>query len=759
MNQSRREFLKLSAAAAAFTAMGSPLAFAAAPKGQQQVEKWVKGVCRYCGTGCGVLVGVTGGKAVMVKGDPNNHNEGLLCLKGALLAPVIYAPDRVTKPMARKGGKKSPLTPISWDEALTLMAAKFKAAMAKGGPEAIAFYGSGQNLTEESYLANKIFKAGLKSNNVDGNPRLCMASAVGGYVGTFGKDEPMGTYSDMDAATCFFIIGSNTSECHPVLFKRIASRKQKDKQVKIIVADPRVTNTARIADIHLPLKPGTDLALLNGMAHVIVKEELDDPRFYSKQCVFKAMADGKPVEKTFDEYKAFLEDYTPEKVSQITGLPKEKIIEAARTFANSPASLSLWCMGLNQRKWGVFANQLVHNLHLITGKIGKPGSSPFSLTGQPNACGGVRDTGSLAHLLPAGRLIANPEHRAQVEKFWGVPEGTINPNPGLHTVALFEAMGQGKIGAVVILCTNPAQSLPNAKKYTAALAREDVFVTCIEAFGDAETLKYADLVLPPAFWCEREGVYGCSERRYALVGKAVEPMGECKPSVNILMEFAKRMGVDEKLYPYKDSADIWDEWRRMSVGTPYNFAGITRERLRKESGILWPCPSEDHPGTKLRYVRGEDPLVPADAPDRILFYGNPDKKAYVWLRPHRPAAEEPDADYPFVLTTGRVIDHWHTGTMTGKVPELRNAFPNAFVELNDGDAKKLGVVNGDMVTLESRRGTMSFPARVGEVCRPGLVFVPFYDNKKLINDLTSDAVDDISKEPEYKICAVKVRKA
>jgi len=758
MNQSRREFLKLSAAAAAFAALGSPLAFAAAPQGQQQVEKWVKGVCRYCGTGCGVLVGVTGGKAIMVKGDPNNHNEGLLCLKGALLAPVIYAPDRLTQPMIRRNGKKSPLTPATWDEALNLTASKFKDALAKTGPESVGYYGSGQCLTEESYLANKIFKAGLKSNNVDGNPRLCMASAVGGYVGSFGKDEPFGSYSDMDAATCFFIVGSNTSECHPVLFKRIASRKQKDKSVKIIVADPRVTNTARIADQHLPLKPGTDLALLNGMAHVIIKEELDDNRFHGKYTLFKAMQDGKPVDKSFEDYRAFLEDYTPEKVAPITGLDPKQIIEAARTFANSASTMSLWCMGLNQRKWGVFANQLVHNLHLITGKIGKPGSTSFSLTGQPNACGGVRDTGALSQALPAGRLVAVPEHRAQVEKFWGVPEGTINPTPGLHAVAMFEALATGKLKALLILCTNPAQSMPNAKKYTAGLANENAFVACIEAFGDAETLKYADVVFPAAFWCEREGVYGCSERRYALVEKAVEPQGQARPSVNTLMELARRMGVDEKLIPYKDSADIWDEWRRMSVGTPYNFAGITRERLRKSSGILWPCPTEDHPGTKMRYVRGEDPLVPADHPDRIFFYGTPEKKAYVWMRPHKGAAEEPDADYPFVLTTGRVIDHWHTGTMTGKVPELKNAFPNAFVELAESDAKKFGVVNGDMVTLESRRGTMSLPAKVGEVCRPGLVFVPFFDSKKLINDLTNDAVDDISKEPEFKICAVKVRK-
>jgi len=759
MNHSRREFLKYSAAAAAFAALGSPRPLFAAAPDAKQVEKWVKGVCRYCGTGCGVMVGVTGGKAVMVKGDPNNHNEGFLCLKGALLAPVIYAKDRLTQPQIRKNGKKSELTPVSWDEALDFTASKFKAAIAATGPESVGYYGSGQALTEESYLANKIFKAGLRTNNVDGNPRLCMASAVGGYTGTFGKDEPCGSYADIDAASCFFIIGSNTSECHPVLFKRIARRKQEDKTVKIIVADPRITNTARIADMHLAIKPGSDLALLNGMAYVIVKEELDDNRFHSKYTVFKGMQDGKPVEKSFDDYKAFLEDYTPEKVAPLTGLEPKQIIEAAHIFANSPTTMSMWCMGLNQRKWGVFANQLVHNLHLITGKIGRPGSTPFSLTGQPNACGGVRDTGTLSHLLPAGRLVAVPEHRAAVEKFWGVPEGTINPNPGLHAVAMFEALAAGKLKALLVLCTNPAQTLPNLHKYTPGLAREDTFLACIEAFGDAETLKYADVVFPAAFWCEREGVYGCTERRYALIEQAVEPPKDARASVNILVDLAKRIGVDEKLIAFKNSADVWDEWRRMSAGTPYNFMGITRERLRKASGVLWPCPTEDSPGTHIRYVRGEDPIVPADNPDPYLFYGNPDKKAYIWLRPHKGAAEEPDADYPFALTTGRVIDQWHTATMTGKVPELHNAFPNAYVELNDADAKTLGIANGDMVNLTSRRGAMDLPARVGEVCRPGLVFVPFFDNKKLINELTSDAVDDLSKEPEFKICAVKVKKA
>ncbi len=748
MDVTRRDFLRTAAAASTFMAIGAPFSWAAA----DTADKWVKGVCRFCGTGCGVMVGVKNGKVVQVKGDPNNHNEGFLCLKGALMVPIIYAKDRVTQPLIRKNGK---LTPASWDEALNLTASKFKDVLKTDGPSGVAYYGSGQALTEETYLASKIWKAGMKSNNVEGNPRLCMASAVGGYVTTFGKDEPCGSYDDIDAATCFFIIGSNTSECHPILFKRIAKRKQADPNVKIIVVDPRRTNTARIADLHVSFKPGTDLAILNAMAYHIIDEELDNARFHNKYVTFM---DNKKNKLTFDDYYKFLQDYTPEKAEKISGVPAATIRKMAIWFAESSASMSLWCMGLNQRIRGVWANNLTSNLHLLTGQIGKPGATPFSLTGQPNACGGVRDTGGLSHLLPAGRLIKKKEHRNEMEKLWGLPQDSINPKPGYHTVALYNALGEGKVKAIVMLCTNPAHSLPNVNKHQKALARKDNFVCLIEAFGDAETMKYADVVLPPAFWCEREGVFGCSERRYSLISKAIEPPGECRESIHILIDLAKRIGVDPKLVNFKSSEDIWNEWRKVSQPTPYNFYGITRERMRKASGIKWPCPTEDHPGTNIRYVRGKDPNIPKDYKNKYKFYGKPDNRAVIWFRPYKGAAEEPDAQYPFVLTTGRVIDHWHTGTMTMKVPELKKSFPSAYVEVNISDAKKLGINNGDQIKLETRRDEIDLPARVSDVCLPGLVFVPFHYANKMINKLTLDAFDPGSKQPEYKICAVKIKK-
>ncbi len=644
MKITRREFLKCTAASSAMMAIGVPFSFAAGD--EKNVDQWVKGVCRFCGTGCGVMVGVKDKKVVTVKGDPNNHNAGFLCLKGALMTPIIYAKDRITEPLIRKNGK---LVPATWDEALDLTASKFKDAIQKDGPSAVGYYGSGQALTEETYLANKIFKAGLKSNNVEGNPRLCMASAVGGYVTTFGKDEPCGSYDDIDSATCLFIIGSNTSECHPILFKRIAARKQSDPNVKIIVVDPRKTNTARIADMHVAFIPGTDLALLNAMAYVIIQEEMDNYRFHSKYVNFM---DNKKNKLSFEDYQKFLAGYTPEKVEKISGVPAATIIKMAKIFAESSATMSLWCMGLNQRIRGVWANNLVSNLHLLTGHIGKPGATPFSLTGQPNACGGVRDTGGLSHMLPAGRLIKKKEHRNEMEKLWGIPQDSINPKPGLHTMAMWSALADGKLKALLVLCTNPAHSLPNLNKYTDGMKRKDNFIALIETFSDAETVKYADVVLPPSYWCEREGVYGCSERRYALIDKAIEAPGQCRPAVDILVDLAKRMGVDPKLVPYKNSADIWNEWRAVARPTTYNFWGITRERLHKESGIKWPCPTEDHPGTNIRYVRGKDPNIPKDFPKKYHFYGKPDGKAVIWMRPYAPAAEEPDAQYPFCA------DHW-----------------------------------------------------------------------------------------------------
>jgi nitrate reductase NapA len=428
-------------------------------------------------------------------------------------------------------------------------------------------------------------------------------------------------------------------------------------------------------------------------------------------------------------------------------------------------------MGLNQRTRGVWANNLVHNLHLLTGQICRPGATPFSLTGQPNACGGVRDGGLLAHLLPYGRLVINEKDREDMEKFWGVPKGRIQGKPGLTAVEMFQAFGKNDLKAMWIACTNPGQSLPNVGEYRKGMAGKDTFLVVSEAYHPSKTSELADLVLPAALWVEKEGVYGQSERRYQLLEKCVEPVGEARPDFDVMAEFGRKMMAAvgraeeaKRLIPYKKTADIWDEIRQASAGTAYDFMGMTRDRMKKAHGLQWPIPAVSHPGTLRRYTaKYGDPLVKKFDPaaSDISFYGNkPDgNKAVIWLRPAAGPAEPADKDYPFVLTTGRQLEHWHTGTMTAKVPELRRAAPYGFLEINPADAKRIGVKNKDKVRVSSRRGSLVLEARVLEVPRPGLVYASFHDPEKLINLLTNDAFDALSKQPEYKICAVRVQKA
>ncbi len=744
----RRDFLKSSAAASALAGLGLPAEVLAAPG-----EQWVKSVCRYCGTGCGLYVGVRRGKVFAVKGDRDDHNRGLLCLKGFLLPQIMDAPDRCLHPLVRKDGR---LVRASWDEAMALVAARFKEAIETSGPDSVAFYGSGQALTEESYAANKLFKAGIRTNNVEGNPRLCMASAVGGYVTTYGKDEPMGCYEDIDHADVMLLIGANAAEAHPILFERMARRKHAGKDVKVIVLDPRRTATARIADLHLSFAAGTDLAILNAMAHVLVAEGLVDEEFVKANVEF---GEGKDVGKTWEDYKAFVAQMPPAKAAEISGCRAEDIVTAARWFgAKGRTAMSMWTMGLNQRTKGVWANNLVHNLHLVTGKIGVPGSTPFSLTGQPNACGGVRDGGALSHVLPYGRVIANEKHRAEMEKLWGVPAGTIKPENGKPTMDLFQAIEKGDLKVLYVMTTNPLQSLPNVGRYRRAIEARKAFLVVAEAYHPTRTSELADVVLPAALWAEKEGVYGCAERRYQLLAQAVKPAAEARPDFQILCDLARRLG-HGKLLPWKGPGEAWDEILTLCKGTAYDFSGMSREALAASHGLLWPLPSPGHPGTKRRYVKGEDPLVPADHAGRLKFYGRPSARAVVWLRPHQPPAEPPDPEYPYAFTTGRVIEHWHTGTMTRNCKELRDANLEAVAELHPDDGKALGVRSGDAVKITSRRGSAVFRAQLLEGARPGLAFVHMHDPDRMCNEVTIDAVDPISRQPEFKVCAVKIEKA
>jgi len=710
----------------------------------QPAVSWHKSVCRYCGTGCGVQVGIRDKQVVEVRGDEDAHNRGKLCIKGSLLPVLNTLPGRLTTPLIRKDGK---LEPASWEEAMSLVASRFSAAIREDGPNAVAFYGSGQLYTEESYTANKLFKAGIGTNNVDGNPRLCMASAAVGYTRVFGKDEPPGAYEDIDHAKVFFLAGANPAECHQPLFERMLARRRADPEVRIVCVDPRRTMTAEYSDFHLAPRPGADLLLLWSMAKVMLDEGLFDDKFIAEHVAFRTN-EGKAA--GLEELAAFLEDFVPEDVEVQLGISSAQIREVAHLFAASDATMSLWTMGFNQRVDGVALNTTINALHLLSGQIGRPGATPMSLTGQANACGGVRDTGSLSHILPHGRMIAKAEDRAEMEKLWGVPEGRIQAQPGLHAVALFQAIEEGKVRCLLNMCTNPGQSLPNLARYRDAM--DKVFLVVTDVFETAST-ELADVVLPSALWLEKEGVYGQSERRYQLLEKLLDAPGQARSDLEILVDLAARLG-HEQLITAKTPSAVWDEYRLLSAHSKYDFSGMTRERLRAAHGLQWPCPSETHPGTVRRYIAG-DPFVPKG--QEVRFYGHPDGRAYVHLVPYEDRSDPVDADFPLVLTTGRIVEQWHTGTMTDRIPEIRQGTPRGHVEMHFADADVLGIRDGEQVRVQSRYGAIEGPVRVTRGPRPGTLFASFYDAKWLINQVVCDRVDPLSKQPDFKTTAVSVR--
>lgn len=759
MSVSRREFLKTSAAASAAASIGISLMPGMQNMLLADTMKWHKSVCRYCGVGCGVMLGEKDGKIVAVKGDQENPiNEGHLCIKAFYLHKAIYHKTRLTEAMIKKNGEWET---VSLDEALDYVAKRFNEIRETHGPDALAFYGSGQAETEETYMANKLFKGCIGTNNVEGNPRLCMASAVGGYLTSLGLDEPAGTYEDIEKTDLFLLVGSNTAEAHPIIFERIMRHKNKNPNVKIVIIDPRKTPTDQVADLHLFTQPGWDLAVLHAMAKILLDEGYADLDFIEKHVNFMTVENGENKNVGLEGYKKFLAQFTPEYAAEQSGVSTEEIIKAARIFGQAKTAMSMWTMGLNQRTRGVWSNNLVHNLHLITGKIGVPGSDPFSLTGQPNACGGVREGGGLCHLLPAHRVVANPEHREQVAKVWGIPANKIQPKPGKHTVAMFDALNTGDIKGIYIMCTNPAHSLPNVSKYWKGMKEQ--FVVVAESFFPTATTDYADVVLPAAFWSEKEGVYGCTERRSQYMPVVKEPEGDASWDAFMLRDLGIKMGFKKEFEVYKTADDMWNEYISLTEGKDMDLTGAPYERLKKVRGLIWPVPSEDHPGTYKRYTDG-DPVfdaLPAEkkAGRRMYFYGKPDGKAMVWLRPDKGPEEPVDAEYPFALTTGRLLEHWHTLTMTGTSPELNRAVPQAYVEINPSDAKKLGIADREEVNVITRRGELKLPARVIDRPMPGTLFIPFHWREWMANVLTIDAFDPGSKEPEYKVCAAKIVKA
>ena len=775
MSTGRREFLKRSVEAAALIAAGAAWPGCGAQTDHQDSGvTWRKAPCRFCGTGCGTLVGTQGGRAVAVQGDPKSPvNKGLLCVKGYHAALALYGEDRLTQPQIRRDGR---LVNASWDEALDLVAERFKDAHAAGGPEAVAIYGSGQWTIPEGYAALKWWKGGWGSNMIEANARLCMASAVTGFITTFGSDEPPGCYDDLDEGDTFVLWGSNMAEMHPVLYSRIVDRKARQSFVKIVDISVRRTRTTEQADLFVEMVPQGDLALANGIAHCLVRDGKIDKEFVEKHVVFKrgktdigyGLTDrfafkDEPVRIDFAEYKRSLKDYGPERASELSEVPVEQIEELARLYGDPDRKVvSLWTMGVNQHTRGTWMNNLIYNLHLLTGKFAKPGQTALSLTGQPSACGTVREVGTLANRLPADMVVTNPEHVAKAAKIWGVPEETIPTKPGWDTVEMFRALDRGEIKAMWIQTTNPMQTMPNLKRYREAFETGDSFIVVSEVYPTATT-AVADVVLPAALWIEREGLFGNTERRTQHWDQLVEPPGDARPDVWQLIEVARRTG-HGKLFEYPEVTSgeksmeqaLYEEYRTFTVGTGKDVASY--EQLKLAPGLRWPV--VDGRETKRRYVEGDDPYVPKGA--GISFYKNKkdDGRAVVWVRPFEPAPEVPDEEYPFWLCTGRVLEHWHTGTMTRRIPELHRAMPRAFVEIHPEDAREMGVSDGNPVKIVSRRGSLIVPASVEgrSIPRRGLVFVPFFDESKMINDVTLDSYCPISREPDYKKCAVRLER-
>ncbi|MEE9368851.1 MAG: molybdopterin-dependent oxidoreductase [Pontiella sp.] len=729
---------------------------------------WHKTPCRFCGVGCGLLVGVSDGKAVAVKGDPaSSVSRGLGCVKGLHAVQVLYAADRFKQAYVKRDGKMVPV-PIS--EALDLVASKMQETIDKHGKDSVALYGSGQWTIPDGYVASKFMKGCIGTNNLEANARLCMASAVTGFLTTFGADEPMGCYDDIEKTETFVMWGNNMAEMHPVLFSRcLEQRRRNPGRVKIIDLSTRATRTSRAADYTSNFRPQTDLAIANAICHEIIKNNQVDWDFVNQHVNFKegktnigyGLEDHfKVTEETraidVEAYTAFLEDYTPEKVEKLSGVSAYDIRRLAAFYGDPNRKvISFWCMGMNQHTRGTWINNLVYNIHLLTGKISKPGDSPFSLTGQPSACGTVREVGTLTHKLPHG-VVMNKEHREFAAKIWDVPVERIPAKPTYHTVEMFRAIDRGEIRFLWTQVTNPMQTMPKLGRYTPACEKDDRFIVVSDIYP-TPTTAVADVILPAACWIEREGMYGNSERRTQQFDQLVEPPGEAMCDTWQIIEVARRMGFTKE-FPYPRETyikDIYEEYCLHQAGMKHGMAPY--DELRKYPGLQWPYVNGKE--TKWRYNEKYDPAVKKGS--GFEFYGKKDGKAVIYARPYEPAPEEPDTDYPFWLCTGRVIEHWHTGSMTRRIPVLNKSVPEAYVEINPEDARRMGIVDGHEVRLTSRRGTMLLKAKInGRGNPPSMsVFVPFFDENKLINHLTLDAFDPYSKQPDYKKCAIKVERA
>ena len=710
----------------------------------------VKSVCPYCGVGCGIVLHVEDDRVVKVAGDKSHPaNYGRLCTKGSTCSQAIAQSGRLEKAHIRHAASNDHVS-IALDRAVEEVARRLNAIKDAHGPDAIAFYVSGQMSLEAQYLANKLAKGFIGTRHMESNSRLCMSSAGYGYSLSLGADAPPGSYEDLDHADVFFVIGANMADCHPILFLRMMDRVKAG--AKLIVVDPRRTATADKAHLFLQIRPGTDLALMNGLLHLIISNGRTDPGFIAE------------FTHGWDSVPTFVKDYPPEVVADITGLPEDQIRQAAEWIGEAGEWMSLWTMGLNQSTHGTWNTNTLCNLHLATGKICRPGSGPFSLTGQPNAMGG-RDVGYMGAGLPGQRSLFDASDRSFVEDLWRLPAESLRPAIGDGAVSMFKELKAGRIKAVWIICTNPVATLPNRQNVIDGLKAADLVITQ-DAFLDNETNIYADIMLPGALWAEAEGVMVNSERNMTLMQKAVEPPGEAIPDWEIIARVARAMGYGAS-FDYASASEVFDELRRAwNPRTGYDIRGASHERLA-ETPLQWPVAKENgEDRNPIRYRNdgtSQEVRVRDDGSRPALTFPTPSGKATFLPRPHMSPDEMPDATFPLVLSSGRLQHQWHTLTKTGKIPALNKLNPQHFLEIHPVDAAQRVIADGDRVEVRSRRGRIYLPAIVTDRVRQGTCFAPFHWNDLFgddiaVNAITNDAVDPISFQPEFKHCAVELER-
>lgn len=843
MKLTRRNFIKTNAIAstAAVAGVTIPGINVAQAKAEDDI-RWDKAACRYCGTGCSVLIGTKNGRVVATQGDPDAPvNRGLNCIKGYFLSKIPYGKDRLTKPLLRKKNgvydKEGDFEPVSWDEAFTIMSEKWKTAMKRSMEEnagkpvdkmtsRVGMFGSGQWTVWEGYAASKLYKAGFRSNNIDPNARHCMASAVGAFIRAFGSDEPMGCYDDLEHADAFVLWGSNMAEMHPVLWSRLADTRLTKPGCEVHVLSTFEHRSFELADNGMIFKPQSDLAILNYIANYIVENKAYNQEFLDKHVNFTktptdigyGLRPDHPLEKaaknpgkgklskiTWEEYVESLKPYTLEKAVELSGVPAVQLERLAKLYADPKIKItSYWTMGFNQHTRGVWVNGLMYNVHLLMGKISEPGNGPFSLTGQPSACGTAREVGTFAHRLPADYVVMKKPHRDLAEKIWKLPEGTIPGKKGYHAVLQSRMLKDGKLNCYWVQCNNNMQAAPNMNEETYPGWRNpEAFVVVSDPYPTVSA-QAADLILPTAMWIEKEGAYGNAERRTQFWRQQIKAPGESRSDVWQVVEFSKYFKVEDvwpeelinsmpeyrgktlydvlyangqvdkfpkqkvtdnrdnvydndemEYFGYYLQKGLFEEYRRFQQeGPKVGHEQADYETYHNARGLRWPV--IDGKETLWRYREGYDPYVKAG--EGVKFYGKPDGRANIITAPYEPPAESPDKEYDLWLCTGRVLEHWHSGSMTRRVPELYRAFPDAVIFMHPDDAKKRGLKRGMEVKAVSRRGEISarLETRGRNKTPEGLVFIPWFDASRLVNKLTLDATDPLSKETDYKKCAVKI---